>query len=52
VIFCHNRFPDVQTVVVKLDNLLAIYANKVPMAGVIGKIGIVQRGGLADADLA
>ena len=52
MIFCHDRFPHVQAVVVKLDNLLAIYTDKMAMAGVIGKIRIVQRGGLTDADLA
>ena len=52
VIFCYDRFSHVQAVVVKLDNLLAIHADEVSVAGVIGKIGIVQGGGLTDADLA
>ena len=52
VIFCYDRFPHVQAVVVKLDNFLAIHTDKMAMAGVIGKIRIVQRGGLTDADLA
>jgi hypothetical protein len=39
-------------VVVKLNDFMAIDTDEVSVAGMIGKVGIIKRGGLADSDLA
>jgi hypothetical protein len=39
-------------VIVKLDDFMAIDTDEVSVAGMIGKVGIIKRGGLANSDLA
>jgi len=51
MILGHDRFPHIETVVVKLDHLAAIHAQKVAVSGGIGEIGVIMRRLLAQADL-
>ena len=52
VVLRDNRFAYIQAVIVKLDNFLAIHTDEVSVPGMIRKIGIIEGGGLAQADLA
>ena len=47
-----NRFAHIQAVIVKLDDFLAIHTDEVPVPRMIRKIGIVERRGLTQTDLA
>jgi hypothetical protein len=51
VIFCDDRFADIKAVIVKFDDLPAVDTDEVSMPGVIGKIGVVEGGGLPEIDL-
>lgn len=51
MILGYDRLPHIEAVILELDDLVAIHTNKVPVSRVIGKIWIIEGGGLADADL-
>lgn len=51
MIFGDDGLPYIQAVVVKLDHLMAVHAEKVSVAGGIGKIRIILRRLLTQTDL-
>jgi hypothetical protein len=51
VILCDDRFADIEAVIVKFDDFAAVDTDEVTMPRVIGEIGVVEGGGLAEIDL-
>jgi len=51
VILCDDRFANIEAVIVKFDDFAAVDTDEVTMPGVIGEIGVVEGGGLAEIDL-
>jgi hypothetical protein len=52
VILCDDRLADIEAVIVKFDDFAAVDTDEVTMPRVIGEIGVVEGGGLAEIDLA
>ena len=52
MVLCDDRFADIEAMIVKFNDFMAIDTDEVTMPWVFGKIGVVEGGGLAEIDLA